>query len=147
MNQFGFDKESLNRVKRFLITKIPPVLPKSSLYKFIGRYGDGSWTVKDDKVLHNGRECVAKEDVVPTLERLWSDPFYSHATPRRFWSRILQEFEGISLSKISSFLATKRSSQVFRRPRKTEITPINSKSPKEDFIDLKKSTHANLGNR
>jgi hypothetical protein len=145
MNQIGFDKESLNRVKKYLVSKVPPVLPKSSYYKFINRYGDSSWTVKDDKVLHNGKECVAKEDVVPTLERLWSDPFYSHAT------RIMQEFEGISLSKVSAFLATKRTSQVFRRPRKTEITPINTKSPKEqfnfDFIDLKKSTHANLGNR
>ena len=150
MNQIGFDKESLNRVKRFLTTKVPPKLPKSSYYKFINHYGDGSWTVKDDKVLYNGRECVAKEDVAPTLERLWSDPFYN-STPRRFWSHILAEIEGISLSKVSTFLATKHTSQVFRRPRKTEITPINTKSPKEqfnlDFIDLKKSTFANLGNR
>jgi hypothetical protein len=141
MNQIGFTQEGLDRIKKYLVTKVPPILPKSSHYKFVGRYVDGSWTVKDDKVLHNGKECVAKEDVVPTLERLWSDPFYSHATARRFWTRVMQEFEGFSLSKVSAFLATKRTSQVFRRPHRMEVTPINTKSPREqlniDYIDLK----------
>jgi hypothetical protein len=39
--------------------------------------------MKDDKVLHNGRECIAKEDIQEALERLWSDPFYGHATACR----------------------------------------------------------------
>jgi hypothetical protein len=57
-----------------------------------------------------------------TSKRRLRDPFYSHATSRRFWSRILQELEGISLSKVDQFLASKRTSQVFRRPHRTEIT-------------------------
>jgi hypothetical protein len=129
MNQIGFEKESLNRIKMYVTTGVAPILPKSSHYKFVCRYGDGSWSVKDNKVMHNGRECIAKEDIRDTLERLWSDPFYSHAMPRRFESCILQEFEEISLSIVELFLATKRTSQVFKRPHRMEITPINTKKP------------------
>jgi hypothetical protein len=152
MNRIVFTRAVKAQVSEFLKNQEPPKeMARSSYYKFMKRYNDGTWTLKNDKVYHNGKEYICEEDVDALLEKLWVDPFYSHATPRRFHSRISQEFEGISINTIAKFLDSKRVSQVFRKPVRTEITPIITKKPKSqfqlDFIDLKKSTHANLGNR
>jgi hypothetical protein len=132
-------------------------LPRSSHYKFIKRYGDGTWSLKkntrtsNESVFHNDKEVVPVEEIEDLLEKLWLDPFYMQTTSRRFYSRIAQQYEGISLSKIAKFLDSKRTSQIFKKTAKSEVTPINSKKPRAmyqlDFIDLKKSQHANLNNR
>jgi transposase InsO family protein len=152
MNRITLNYDVLNQVKEFLKNGEPPKrMPRSSYYKFMTRYNDGTWTLKNDKVYHNGKECVPEEDTTELLERLWNDPFYSHASPRKFHSRIVQEYEGVSVNTIAKFLETKRTAQIFKRPPRTEVTALNTRFPKSqyqiDFIDLKKSQHANLNNR
>jgi transposase InsO family protein len=152
MNRIVLNYAVLNQVKEFLKNQEPPKeMPRSSYNKFMKRYNDGTWSIKNDKVYHNGKQCVPEEETAELLEKLWNDPFYSQANARRWNSRLAQEYEGLSINTIAKFLETKRTAQIFRRPPKTEVTAINTKRPKSqfqlDFIDLMKSQHANLNNR
>jgi hypothetical protein len=33
-------------------------MPRSSYYKFMKRYKDGTWSLKNDKVYHKGKEVI-----------------------------------------------------------------------------------------
>ena len=59
------------QVSEFLKNQEPPKgMARSSYYKFMKRYNDGTWTIKNDKVYHNDKEVVPQEDVEALLEKL-----------------------------------------------------------------------------
>jgi transposase InsO family protein len=84
------------------------------------------------------------------LEKLYQDPLYTQQSGPRFWNRISSEYANISRSDCTSFLASKKVPQMMKKVPQIEIKPINSKYPRHfwalDFVDLKDSAHAYLGN-
>jgi hypothetical protein len=69
----GSTKELVNQVKAFISEGKEPAIPRSSLYKFKSRYGDGIYEVKDGKLLHNSKIVVPKEEAEEILMRLFQD--------------------------------------------------------------------------
>lgn len=143
--------EKVQDVINFLENEKYPkeMVARSSIYKFKRKYGDGTWTVFKNTLVHNGKAVIPLEEQDDVLEKLFEDPSYSQGSPTRFFNRIKGEFEGISLATVTKFLETKRIPQLFKKPAQREITPINSKRPRAllaiDFINLTKSQHGNLG--
>jgi hypothetical protein len=152
MSNIPLTKDLVGRIKSFLTTgKIPSEMARSSGFKFQARYGNGDWTLVDGVLKFQGKIVVPREEISEVLERLYLDPLYTQNSGPRFWNRISTEYANISRSDCTDFLATKKVPQQMKAVPRVEITPINTRVPREhfniDFIDLKNNTHANLGNR
>jgi hypothetical protein len=55
MGSIQYTKELVNQVKAFISEGKEPAMARSSLYKFKKRFSDGTYGVKDRKLLHNGK--------------------------------------------------------------------------------------------
>jgi hypothetical protein len=133
MGSIQYTKDLVNQVKDFISENKDPVMARSSLYKFKKRFSDGTYSVKDGKLLRNGKEVVAVEDVDALLARLQEDSLYMQTTGVRLFNRLINEFEGISRSKCIDFINTKRVPQTMKRQRQIEVTPIATRMPREQF--------------
>jgi hypothetical protein len=134
MGSIYYTQDLVDQIKLFLDQQEEPDLPRNSRYKFLKRYGDGTYKVKDDKLLHNGKIVVPKENIQELLQRLFEDPLYMQTSAPRFHARISTEYEGISRSDCQKFLDNKKIPQMFKRlPKFREVTPICTQYPREQF--------------
>lgn len=152
MEHIVFTRSLVDEIKQFLLDgTVPERLCRSDYYKFKKRYSTNEWKLKDKKLYHQEREVIPVEDVPETLDRLYHDPEYMQTSANRFYSRIAVDFAGISRTRVGEYLSTKRVPQMFKKPPKPEIAAVMTYNKLEqmqiDFIDLKASTHANLGFR
>ena len=153
MNQIPITLLLIAQIKEYLENgTVPRILSRTNHYKFKSRYGDGTWSVKDGELLHNNKVVVPRDgNVNEVLSQLFEDPLYKQTSVPRFHNRVSSKYEGISQSMIEKFLESQRTAQLFRKPVRTEVTPIKTLRPLDqiqiDYVDLEKSTHANLGNR
>lgn len=151
MNTIPLTEHLVNDIKNYLLYDTVPMAPRSTMYKFVNRYGDGSWSLKDGQLLHNNKLVIPLEKVPYTLQQLWNNAKYKQPAPRRFWARICQDFEGISLSMVDEFLKPKRVSQMYSVRGRVEITPIPTKKPNDQWnmdlihMDSPSLVNANLG--
>lgn len=143
INQLGFDDELIANIINFVqFQELPENYGKWQRDRFMRRYSDPLWHLRQGKLYYGERQVVPRSQVDTILHRLYYDPKTTQSSRDRLHWNVTQQFLGISKTDISDFLGKQETWQRHQKPQKPVWQPVISHKPRArfqmDLIDFQK---------
>jgi len=155
LNNFGFDNDSIEMVKKYLTTRqIPDTLNSGAKIKrFLAKW-DKEWKVENGSLVYipENLTVVPSDDRNKVLKKIYENLETGVAQGITvFYKRVREKYLNIRRSDVSSFLKSQKVYQITRPQVHTINHPILAKSPNErygiDCINMVSYLTANGGER